>query len=774
MASPASDPNRPGPSIPNATAEVALDRRVGPNVRLGDDPAALPANMRAQAEPHIIRSPTNPDFLVATFQEGRFTNGGALDCGYAVSSNGGLSWSRALIPGLTRTVGGPYFRATDPVAAIDLNGIVFLNVIASVDTNFGVGAVILSRSTNGGQSFEAPVVVYQPPNSNTFTDKNWMTINTFPGTSSTGRIIITFTLFSSDTVSPIVRTYSDNGGVTWSPIAFVHDSSTNAQGSQPVFLPDGRLALIYWTFFVGGPNAGTEAATVVLSNDGGVTFGAPIVIAPAIEYNEPAIRTGSILPSAVTDGTSSNLYVVYQARAAGVPRIMFTKSTNGGATWSTPIPVSDNPANLGVFNPAIAASSNGQNLSVAFYDHRVNPDSNTMVDMFLAQSFDGGVTWQPNLRISSVSTDATLAPLTGSGYMLGDYLAVAPATNANVPAVPVWVDTRTGNPDPFITRVGLSPQVDFASWQAARFSLAEINSPQLGGQAGDADGDGEDNLSEFRSVTDPKDPASVVRSGRPINLSTRLSAQTGDNVLIGGFVITGTVPKRVIVRAMGPSLTAFGVTGALADPTLEMHDQTGNVIASNDNWRDSQEAEIQASGFPPGDNRESALVLNLPPGPYTAIVRGSGGASGVALVEVYDLATGAAAQLVNISTRGRVETSDNVMIGGFVVGAGLGANGAGSVNVVVRALGPSLAQFNVPGPLQDPTLELRDSSGALIVSNDNWRDTQQAAVQASGFAPTDDRECAIVATLPRGSYTAIVRGKNSSSGVALVEVYRVP
>jgi hypothetical protein len=488
---------RSAASAAAAQTQVALDPRIGSNLRLGDDPSALPANMRAQAEPHIARSPVNPDFLVATFQEGRFTDGGAVDCGYSISSNGGLSWTRALIPNLTQVAGGSYFRATDPVAGVDLSGNVYLNTEGATDVNFNSGDILVSKSTNGGANFAAPSVVYHPPNTTVFPDKPWMAINTFAGTATVGRILATFTRFLGS-ASPIVRAYSDDGGLTWTSIAFVHSSSTSAQGSQPVFLPDGNAVIIYWNF------GSSESLRLVKSTDGGATFAAPIVITNAVEYNEPSIRTGGFLPSAVCDRTSGNLYVVYQTLLSGNPRIAFTKSTNGGATWSTPVAISDNPAGSGVFNPAINTSHDGQTLSVVFYDHRANPGSDTLVDLYLAQSFDGGMTWLPNIRLTSTSTDASLAPLTSSGYMLGDYQGVAESTNANVPAVPVWIDTRTGNPDPFIGRIGMAPQLNFTSWQAARLSLGEINNPQLGGVNGDADADGKKNLLEYVLGTPPR------------------------------------------------------------------------------------------------------------------------------------------------------------------------------------------------------------------------------------------------------------------------------
>jgi Putative Ig domain len=251
-----------------------------------------------------------------------------------------------------------------------------------------------------------------------------------------------------------------------------------------------------------------------------------------------------------------------------------------------------------------------------------------------------------------------------------------------------------------------------------------------------------------------------------VNISTRLRVETGDNVLIGGFIITGNAPEVVIVRAIGPSLT--GIPGALQDPVLELHDSANHVV-SNDNWRDSQQDLINATTIPPTDNRESAIVIGLDPGNYTAIVAGKNGTTGIALVEVYDLGTASldisgVAKLANISTRGFVNTGDNAMIGGFVIRGQ-------TTRVIVRAIGPSLSASGIQGALQDTVLELHDGSGSLIFMNDDWRSTQEQEIIATGVPPTDDRESAIVANLVPGAYTAIVRGKNNTTGVALVEVY---
>ena len=756
-------------------AAVVLDLRVAPDLRLGDDPAPLPSTMRSQAEPHIARSPVDPEFIVATFQEGRFVDGGAVDCGYSVTQDGGLTWTRALIPNLTTVTGGPYARATDPVAGIDLSGRIFLNTEGATNSNFTEGIILVSRSLDGGATFGSPSVVFQPENNSDFPDKPWMAVNTFASTSTVGRILVTWTLFGKTNASPILRSYSDDHGVTWSPGVVIHPASTSAQGSQPVFLPDGRLAIIYWNFAGSGFSGGDAAVTpeeidMVLSNDGGVTFGAPTLITTVTRYNQPSIRNGVFLPSATTDRTTGALYVVYQALdIAGNPRVMFTKSTNAGATWSTPIAITDNPP-TGVFNPAISASPDGETLTVSFYDQRDSGGNTLLCNLYLAQSFDGGATWQPNIRLTSITTDASLAPLTDSGYMLGDYLGIAPTTSPDVPAVPVWVDTRTGNPDPFITRVGIAPLVDFTSFQASRLSLAQIDDPQLGGPTGDADSDGEDNLSEFLSQTEPNDSTSVVHTSRQLNISTREMVGTGENVLIGGFIVSGSTPKQVILRAIGPSLTAAGLTGVLQDPTLELHDSAGATIFSNDNWRDTQEAAIEATGLQPNDDREAAIAATLDPGAYTAVLQGKNNTTGTALVEAYDLDAAPDSQFANISTRGQVGTGDAVLIGGLIISD----EASGQANVIARALGPSLGAAGVTGALQDPTLELHDSNGGLVALNDNWRDTQEGIISSTGLEPTDDREAALFAHLAAGAYTAVVHGSNGTTGVGLVEAYNIP
>ncbi|MGH7938880.1 MAG: hypothetical protein ACRD5Z_23810, partial [Bryobacteraceae bacterium] len=639
--------------------------------------------------------------------------------------------------------------------------------------------ILVSRSLDGGTTFDAPSVVFQPVMNTDFADKPWMAVNSFSGVPHSGRVLVTWTEFGTTDASPIYRAYSDDHGVSWSAAAAIHDFETMAQGSQPLFLPDGRVAIIYWNFADSGlggedaaaPEAAPEEIDMVLSQNGGATFGPPSKVTNVARYDQPSIRNGVFLPSATTDRSHGNLYVAYQALDdAGVPRALFTKSTNAGASWSTPVAVTDNPG-TGVFNAAIAASPDGQRLTISFYDQRDNPPGNTtLCNLYLAQSLDGGATWQPNIRLTNKTTNAALAPLTAQGYMLGDYLGIAETTSPDVPAVPVWVDTRTGNPDPFITRVGIASEVNFTSFQASRLSFAQIHDSTLGGPDGDADGDGENNLSEFLSQTEPNDATSVVHTARQLNISTRETVGSGDKVLIGGFIVSGTTPKKVLLRAIGPSLAEQGLTGVLPDPTLELHDKAGGIIAQNDDWKSTQQDQIDATGIPPNDDREAALVITLDPGEYTAIVQGKNGATGTALVEAYDLDRTPASKFGDISTRGEVGTDNNVLIGGLIV-----ANeAAGRANVVLRAIGPSLGKAGVKRVLQNPALELHDANGAVLATNQNWRDTQEGIISSTGLAPDDDREAAIFATLTAGEYTAVVRGEGNTIGVGLVEAFNIP
>jgi hypothetical protein len=241
--------------------------------------------------------------------------------------------------------------------------------------------------------------------------------------------------------------------------------------------------------------------------------------------------------------------------------------------------------------------------------------------------------------------------------------------------------------------------------------------------------------------------------------------------MVGGFIITGNDPKRVIIRGIGPSMSSVGVNGAVTDPILRLFSSNGSPLAVNDNWQDTQRTEIEQTGLQPQDSRESAIVATLSPAAYTATVSASTGSNGVGLVEIYDLSSTANAKLSNISTRGSVQIADNVMIGGFI----LGGTSINPAKVVVRAMGPSLGQFGISNPLGNPTLRLFDSNGQLVGTNDNWQDdsAQAAQLQALSLAPQNPSESALVATLPPGQYTAVVAGQGGGTGIGLIEVYAI-
>jgi hypothetical protein len=255
-----------------------------------------------------------------------------------------------------------------------------------------------------------------------------------------------------------------------------------------------------------------------------------------------------------------------------------------------------------------------------------------------------------------------------------------------------------------------------------------------------------------------------------MNISTRANVLTGDNLLIGGFIISGNDSKKVILLAKGPSISSGGtpVPGRMLDPTLELHAGDGTLITGNDDWKDSPErAQIEASGLAPTDDRESAIIRTLSPGLYTGILAGKGSTSEIALIEIYDLDANKSV-LGNISSRGRVDDGDNVMIGGFIAG-----NQSANARVLMRGIGPSL-QGKVPNPLADPILELHDSNGALIAANDDWKEApNRAEIEATGIPPSDNAESAILTTVTPSGYTAILRGKNRS-GIAVVEIYNLP
>ncbi len=348
-------------------------------------------------------------------------------------------------------------------------------------------------------------------------------------------------------------------------------------------------------------------------------------------------------------------------------------------------------------------------------------------------------------------------------YTTDDYNAGTPAAPANsitVPSITRTIPlTFTASSDhPGVATISLSDSNLTVTPHA-------LGSAVITATATDADGA---TVDQTFTVTVISYPAHLA------NISTRVVVGANEDALIGGFIVLGDTPKTVAVRAIGPSLADAGLSGVLANPTLELHDGTGAVIDTNDNWQDApnKQAIIDAHLAPSKPN-ESVILTTLPAtgrgSAYTAVIRGVAGGGGFGLVEVYDLDSGPGSSILNISTRGNVQTGNNIMIGGFIV------SGDGSQRVLVRALGPSLAAQNISDPLSDPTLSLVDGNGVEIDANDNWQDNPEAAeIEASVLAPNDPKESAVVMTLPAGQYTAIVRGAGTATGTGLVEAYALP
>lgn len=367
--------------------------------------------------------------------------------------------------------------------------------------------------------------------------------------------------------------------------------------------------------------------------------------------------------------------------------------------------------------------------------------------------------WDPwNDPVPGVNSNVDRDPLTRfsefgsmdlSGNLLGDNDGDG-RPNGRV----FWTDPMTAEQADNYTLEHIFGPVDF--WDST-------TQPQESGTAYESQGDPWNPVAQLALL-----PLQPGAPSTPLNISTRLGVQTGDNVLIAGFILTGTDPTKVLLRALGPSLEEAEINDALADPVLDLRGPDGERIAFNNNWKFSQEAEIVATGIPPSNERESAIVATLSPGSYTAIVRGRRATSGVALVEVYALSGTSAGELSNLSTRGFIGGGNDVMIAGFIL-----AGGTGGSRVMIRALGPSLAEAGVSGVLTDPTLELHDGNGIVIAFNDDWRDAQQFEIQRTGIPPPDERESAIVATLPVGPYTAILAGRAGTAGVGLIEVYNL-
>ena len=425
-------------------------------------------------------------------------------------------------------------------------------------------------------------------------------------------------------------------------------------------------------------------------------------------------NSATVAPNGTPDDTSAN-------NTSSVVSTAVAKSAT-----TTAVSSSKNPSESGetvTFTATVSSVNGTPTGTVQFKDNGGNIGGPQTLNGSGVATISGVLSTGAHTITAEYSGDANFNPSTGT---------LASSQTVNPPPTPTPTATPTASPSPTAT---VSPT------PTATASPSPTASP------------------------------SGTPSARPVNISTRARVETADGVLIAGTIITGNEPKRVMIRAIGPSLTAEGVNDVLANPVLALYAADGTLIAQNDNWKDAQQSEIEGTPLAPKDERESAIIATLDPNSYTAMVTGHNGTSGVALAEIYDLNRAADSKLANISTRGRVAAGENVMIGGFMLGASP-VDG----NVIIRALGPSLGEAGLSNTLADPTLELRDANGTLVLANDNWQDdsAQAAEISASGIPPSNALESAIAVTLPRGDYTAILAGKDGTSGIALVEIYNAP
>jgi photosystem II stability/assembly factor-like uncharacterized protein len=456
------------------------------------------------------------------------------------------------------------------------------------------------------------------------------------------------------------------------------------------------------------------------------------------------------------------------------------RSTNNAATWSvispdlTGGPGRDTSYPFGTVTTVASAKTDANRILAGTDDGRLWFTNNLGANWTRVTDPDLPGTWVT--RVAVDPANALVAYATFSGFRSGSLLPYVLKTTdggtnwssivSNLPQAPVNDIVIVGSALYVATDVGVFSSTDGGlSWGAAGAELPNVPVTDL----------------EYRAASSSLYAATFGRgiyvlpapSPQALNISTRVKVETGNGVLIGGFIVTGNEPKTVVVRGLGPTLRDFGLSDFLTDPTLELRRADGSVLNQNDNWEDNsaQAAQLSGLGLAPKYSSESAIVATLDPNAsYTAILAGKDGGTGVGVVEIYDVNQIANSQLANLSTRGFVQNGSNVMIGGFILG------GSSNAQVALRGIGPTLAQFGLSPVLADPTLELHDSNGVLLISNDDWQSDSTSAGQLSahGLAPGNQKESGIFTLLPPGAYTAILAGKDGGTGLGLVEIYNVP
>jgi beta-propeller repeat-containing protein len=636
---------------------------------------------------------------------------------------------------------------------------------------------------------------------------------------SAGNVYLAGSTLSSNfpTVNPVQATRGSNN----SPDAFV--AKLNAAGS----------ALVYSTYLGGSNFDGASGIAVDSSGNAYVTGGTGSTNFPTANALQSALSSPTDADAFITKFNAAGSALVYSTYLGGIgedhANSIAVDSTGSvyvaGYTYSTDFPTANaiQAARAGD-RDAFVTKVNAAGSALVYSTYLGGSDmdyANGIAVDSAGSAYVTGATFSTNFPTANAmqnilggQSDAFVTKLNaagsalvystylgGNGYDIGTGIALDGARNAYV--IGWTVSTNFPTVNAFQSAIG---HVDFDDVFVTKLNAAGsalVYSSYLGGtdydngfgiavdSAGNAYLTGSTSSRCFPTTTGAFDTTwgfgfpdafatKVSETAQPstltpcpsqlLDIATRTRVLTGDGVLIAGFIVTGndSAGKRMLIRGIGPSLN---VPGALANPVLELYDSfAGNPpFVTNDDWITNR-AEVEATGIPPSNDRESAIVITLQPGAFTVVLRGQNNGVGIGVVEVYDLDGDAPAILSNISGRGSVGTGDDVMIGGFIVGG----SGSADARVVVRGLGPSLGAFGVTGALQDPIIDLKNANGTTLMSNDDWQQGQPTEINSLGLAPSDTRESALVIAVPHGNYTAILRGKGNATGIGVVEVYHVP
>ncbi|MEY2564030.1 MAG: hypothetical protein QOH88_2223 [Verrucomicrobiota bacterium] len=700
----------------------------------------------AANEPSIAVDPTNPNKMAIGWRQFNSVSSNFRQGGWAYTSNGGVTWT---FPGVLQN---NVFRS-DPVLASDAaGGFFYLSLVENFLDD-------MWRSLNSGQSWTRLGPAYGG-------DKQWFTIDT---TNSIGRGFQyqCWNLLGNN-FQGRQFTRSTDGGLTWlDPVNIPNNPSWATLDVDT----DGNL-------FLAGANFETNENWSVRSTDAKnanviPTFdlAVPVDLGGNLSVYAPINPDGLVgqmtvavnrSPGSLKDQVYLMASVLPYGSKAGAD-VMFVRSTDHGATFSAPRRVNDDPDTHNKWHwfGTMAVAPNGR-LDAVWLDSR-NAANNTDSQLFYSYSIDGGVTWSANVAASPLFNPFLGYP---NQKKMGDYIGIVSDDGGGNVA---YTATFNGEQDVYYVRVSPAaatitptptPTPSATPTPTATPTATPTPTPTP-------------TATPTPTPTATPTPTPTPTPARALNISSRLRVETGDNVMIGGFIITGNVSKPVVLRGMGPSLVNAGIPAAtvLNDPVIELRATNGTLIMRNDNWKDDQRTLIENTIYQPSDDRESVIRTTLPPGGYTVIITGAANATGVGVVEVYDDPPAVDAQLANISARGLVQTDDNVMFGGFI----LGGSGTGNTRIAVRGIGPSLKQSGINNVLIDPTLELRDANGGILAANDNWTDDSVSAGQldANGLALQDSHEAGIFTSLPPGQFTAILAGKDRGVGIGLLEIYNL-